>query len=79
MENSHEKALNIKIGDHYNSRTLSRVHAPTSKERQTLEKSMKRNIAKKTKGNSPEAKNMRGKINYMSHLTARARNRGEDD
>lgn len=69
----------INIGDHYNSQTLSRVHAPTHEERETLEKSMKRHVAKKMKGNSPEAKNLRGKANYFAHLDARAERRGEKE
>ena len=64
----------------YSGQTLKRVATPSGLVGDKgTEKSMKRHIAKKMKGNSDEAKNLRGKRAWFSHLDERARRRGETD
>ena len=71
---AHHKAL-ISVSDNFNTKTLSRIKAPTSKERMTLDHSIQRHLQKRYK----KEPNFRGKVNYQNHLTQRAHMRGEED
>lgn len=64
----------------YSGSTMNRVATPSGivKDKGT-DKSMKRHIAKKMKGNSDSARQLRGKRAYFGHLDERSRRRGETD